>query len=180
MIEVKKLTLANGALLTAPVYENHHRGSNWLAIIDIDATMPGGLARRFLERGKGECMYVTERIGLFDALEFAGDYTTSYGDKRRHRWYCVVTAKTDDYLQVEKCESGARAVLRAKQLRTSPEALVSALEQDKKALLERAVRLEHQILELRDAPSGVLTDNQSTEASEDDGLASEAASSPDA
>jgi hypothetical protein len=50
-----KLLIANGALLQAPVYETHPsgRGTNWLAVIDIDATSPGGLARRFMQTGKG-------------------------------------------------------------------------------------------------------------------------------
>ena len=160
--KVVTLTLANGALLGAPVYENHRRGSNWLAIIDIDATMPGGLARRFMNHGKGECMYVVEQVGLFDAVEFAADYTTSYGDKRRERWYGVVTAKTDDFLQVEQCGSGAKAVLRAKELRTSTEALVAALEHDRESLIARAAKLEAQIVELRGAPSGTFSDSQAT------------------
>jgi len=159
---VLKCTLANGALLNAPVYESHYRGSNWLAVIDIDPTSPGGLSRRFMNRGKGECLYVVEQVGLFDAVEFAADYTTSFGNKKRDRWYGVVTAKTDDFLQVEKCESGAKAVLRAKQLRTSPEALVAALEADQQQLVERAAKLAHQIQELKGAQPGVLSATEST------------------
>lgn len=111
--KVVKLTLANGALLEAPVYENHYRGSNWLALIDIDPSSPGGLDRRFVNRGRGECLYDTAQIGLFDTLEFAADYTTSVGNKKRSRWYGVVTTKTDDFLQVEEAVTGAKAVLRA-------------------------------------------------------------------
>ena len=147
--EVCQLILANGALLEAPIFEAHVRGSNWLAIIDIDATCPGGLERRFTNRGKGDCLYVVEQIGLFDAVEFAADYTTSYGKKRRDRWYGVVTAKTDDFLQVEKADSGAKAVLRSKKLRTSPEALATALEQERETLIARAVKIDLEIAELR-------------------------------
>jgi hypothetical protein len=100
---------------------------------------------------------------LFDAVEFAADYTTSYGDKkRRDRWYGVVTAKTDDYLQVEKCGSGAKAVLRSKELRASPEALVAALEHDQNSLIERSVKLGHQIQELKSAQPGILSSTEST------------------
>jgi hypothetical protein len=154
-----KFTLANGALLTAPIYENHRRGSNWLAVIDIDATMPGGLERRFMTRGKGECICLVEQIGLFDAVEFAADYTTGAGNKQRNRWYGVVTAKTDDFLQIEQCDSGAKAVLRSKHLRTSPEALVAALEQDQQALIARAAKVATQIAEVKGAPPGILTDS---------------------
>jgi len=155
--EKRKLTLANGALLQVPIWEKHYRGSNWLAIIDIDATQPGGLARRFVNRGKGECLFIVEPIGLFDALEFAADYTTSYGDKKRDRWYGVVTAKTDDFLEVERCGSGAKAVLRSKALRTSKTALIAALERDRQALVERAVKVAEQIAGLEDA-SDVFVD----------------------
>lgn len=165
--KVHKLTLANGALLTAPIYENHRRGSNWLAVIDIDATMPGGLERRFMERGKGECICLVEQVGLFDALEFAADYTTSVGKKIRNRWYGVVTAKTDDFLQVEQCGSGAKAVLHSKQLRTSPEALVAALEQDQQSLIERAARVATQIAEVKGAQPGILIDSATVGAPSD-------------
>lgn len=150
-----KLILANGALLEAPIFETHTRGSNWLALIDIDAGCPGGLERRFVNRGKGECLYVVEQIGLFDAVEFAADYTTGYGTKRRDRWYGVVTAKTDDFLQVEKAGSGAKAVLRSKKLRTSPEALASALEQERETLIARAAKIDLEITELR-SPEGEI------------------------
>jgi hypothetical protein len=143
-----KLILANGAMLEAPVYENRARSSNWLAIIDIDHTMPGGLERRFVERGKGECLYATESIGMFDPVEFAADYTTSVGRKHRQRWYGVVVAKTDDYLRLEECETGASAVLRSKELRRSPQALVAALREGQDAHIAQAARLQQQIDEL--------------------------------
>lgn len=146
--EVKKLSIANGALLEAPIYETHHRGANWLAVIDVDGSMPGGLSRRFLNRGRGECLYLVEQIALFDPVEFGADYTTSYGDKRRDRWHGVVTAKTDDFMVVERCKTGAKAVVRSKELRTSPAALRAALRQDQESLISRAAKLEHQIQEL--------------------------------
>jgi hypothetical protein len=166
-VESLKLTLANGALLEAPIYEKHFRGSNWLAVIDIDATAPAGLARRFLDRGRGDCLYNTEQIGLFDAVEFAADYTTSVGTKKRERWYGVVTAKTDDYLMVERCPSGAKAVLHSKKLRTSPEALVAALEQDHESLIARAVKIAQQISELKKVPAGVFGDGALSEGATD-------------
>lgn len=156
-----KCLVANGALLQAPAYETHYRGSNWLAVIDIEPTLTGGLSRRWANRGKGQCLYLVEQIALFDPVEFGADYTTQYGNKKRSRWYGVVVQRSDDFLVFEQCETGADAVLRSKALRASPEALALALEQDKQALIERAAKLEQQIQELRspapevvEAPSG--------------------------
>src|SRR5271170_6950145 len=105
MADVKPLQLrmavANGVLLEVPVFEKHHRGSNWMAVIDIDGTCPAGLSRQWIDRGKGECFYLIEQVKLFDPIEFGADYTTGTGRKYRKRWYGVVTAKTEDYLLVE-------------------------------------------------------------------------------
>jgi len=69
------MAVANGALLEVPVFEKHHRGTNWLAVIDIDGTAPSGLSRQFIDRGKGECFYLIEQVKLFDPVEFGADYT---------------------------------------------------------------------------------------------------------
>jgi len=145
---VKKLLVANGALLEAPIWEKHFRGSNWLALIDIDPTAPGGLSRRFLNRGKGECLFVIEQLGLFDAVEFAADYTTSVGTKKKDRWYGVVVALTDGHLLVERCETGVKAVLRSKEARASVQDRAAALRAEKEALVERAAKLAAEIAEL--------------------------------
>lgn len=159
-VESTKLLIANGALLEAPIYETHYRGANWLAVIDVDASCPGGLSRRFTSRGKGECLYLVEQIGLFDPVEFGADYTTTYGDKKRDRWHGVVTAKTDDFLIVERCKTGARAVIRSKELRTSPEALRVAMTQERETLIARAGKLDQQIQEL--STSGPTLNVEST------------------
>jgi len=140
MAEVK-CACANGALLQAPAFENHARGTNWLAVIDIDGTMPGGLSRRWIERGKGACIYLVEKIGLFDAVEFGADYMTGTGAKKPRRWYGVVIAKTEDHLALEPAPSGKDAVLLSKLKRASPKALAAALLAERKALLDRADKL---------------------------------------
>lgn len=111
------LVCANGALLEVPVYEQHARGTNYLAIIDIDPSMPAGLARIFSKKGRGACLYIIDQMTQFDALEFAADYTTSVGTKQRHRWYGVVIDKRPDELVLKPCTTGADAVLLAKRLR---------------------------------------------------------------
>lgn len=140
-----RLRLANGALLEAPIYEKHQRGTNYLAIIDIDPTMPGGLGRRFAPRGRGDCMYMTESLGLFDAVEFGADYTTNAGNKHRNRWYGVIMAITDDFLIVESAASGSKAVLRSKEARISPEDRANALRVERDQHIVRAAELEAEI-----------------------------------
>lgn len=146
--EVLRFIVANGALLEAPVWERHHRGSNWLAVIDVDGTAPGGFSRRFINRGRGACLYLTEQLGLFDALEFAADYTTLAGNKQRDRWFGVVKAITEDFILVEKTGSGVLAVLRAKALRISAADRAAALRIERETLLDRAAKLEEEAQQL--------------------------------
>lgn len=163
--EVLKLVQANGALLAAPIYDKGPRRSNYVAIIDIDPSMPGGLSRTFCEKGRGECLYVTEKMDLFDALEFASDYTTWAGNKHRERWYGVIIAKTEDYLLVEKCASGARAVLRAKEARVSVQDKVRALAEERERLIARAADIEGEIAQLTDpeTPETIESPQKSSE-----------------
>lgn len=149
--EVAKLRQANGALLDAPVYDKGPRRSNYLAVIDIDPSMPAGLAREFADKGRGDCLYLTERLSLFDPVEFAADYTTHSGTKHRDWWYGVIVVKTEDYLLVERCASGVKAVLRAKEARMSPTDKVRALVAEKELLISRAAALQGEIIQLSEA-----------------------------
>lgn len=170
--EVLKLRHANGALLNAPLYDKGARRSNYLAIIDIDPTAPAGLAREFCDKGRGDCLYLTEKLDLFDAVEFASDYTTTTGNKYRERWYGVIIAKTDDYLLVEKAPSGVKAVLRAKEARVSVQDKVRALQAEKEQLVIRAAVIEGEIAQLTEEPApavvaeGTPAENSSSDSSE--------------
>jgi hypothetical protein len=87
-----KLTVVNSALLEAPVFEQHYRGQNWLAIIRIDPNSPGGLSRKWLPKANGGGYIVTD-LEVLDAVEFGADYKTSLGKKHPKRWYGVVVEK---------------------------------------------------------------------------------------
>jgi hypothetical protein len=152
--EPVRMTVANGALLEVPVFEKHQRGKNWMAVIDIDGTCPGGLSRKFIDRGRGECFYLIEQVTLFDSIEFGADYITSMGKKWNKRWFGVVVAKTDDYLLAEQCTSGKNAVLLSKAKRTDPHALADALSREREVLMKRAEELNDAIEQLR---SGALS-----------------------
>ena len=47
-----------GALSECPVWESHKRGKNWCAAITPDPKSPGGLARDFWEKAKGDYYYL--------------------------------------------------------------------------------------------------------------------------
>lgn len=146
-----RLPTINNALLKAPIYCNHVRGKNWFAVIDVDGTMPGGLSRQFTPYGKGECLYLIEHVELFDAVEFAADYTTSVGTKRPERFYGVVVALTEGEMVVRQFDSGAAAVVFAKKARTSPEDQIRALEEERAALFAKAIKVEEKIATIRGA-----------------------------
>lgn len=118
------MAVANGALLEVPVFEKHHRGTNYMAVIDVDGTCPGGLSRKWIDRGKGECFYLIEQLQLFDSVEFAADYTTGTGKRYRKRWYGVVTAKTEDYIREEHSSHSGLALLGRPSARTPTRSLM--------------------------------------------------------
>lgn len=114
---VIRLVCAGGAMLEVPIWESHARGTNYLAVIDVDATMPAGLSRRFVNRGRGECYYLTEQLTPGDAVEFAGDYTTSVGKRKRERIYGVIVEKTEEQIAIRVFDTGVLASLAAREFR---------------------------------------------------------------
>lgn len=146
---VHQLSVANHALLESPIYESHDRGRNWLAVIDVSPTMPSGLSRQWMPQGRGECFYIIEQLKLFDPVEFGADYVTVGGRKHYKRLYGVVVAITDGYIRVEECETGAKAVIRAKEARTSDADKIAALEAERDSLVSRAAKVEAEIAVLK-------------------------------
>lgn len=118
-----ELVVVNGALLQVPVYETHPRGSNWMAVIGIDPTAPGGLSRQWLPRAKGGG-YIVVNAEVYDPIEFGADYKTFHGDKHPKRWYGVILVKRIDLIEagkgtliVKQCDSGRNAVLESIRLK---------------------------------------------------------------
>jgi len=109
-----KLPCVNNALLSVPVWEER-RAKNWLAVIDVDGTKPGGLDRRFLPAARGDCYYIIEQLNVFDPVEFGADRMAWSGNQVKNRWYGVVVEKAATYVLVEPVESGAQAVLVARE-----------------------------------------------------------------
>lgn len=146
---VYQLKVANRALLESPIYEEHARGRNWLAVIDIDATMPSGLSRQWMPPGRGECFYLIEQLKLFDPVEIGADYVSSGGKKYYKRFYGVVTALTDESVQIEECSTGTQAVLRAREARTSVADKIAALIADRESATKRLAKIDAEIMVLQ-------------------------------
>lgn len=109
-----KLDVINGGLLQAPIWLEHKRARNWAAIIDIDGTAPGGLSREFLPYGRGAVFYMIESVMVYDALEFAADRISWGGNKEHNRWYGIVVAKTEDFLELAVTSTSSKAIVLAK------------------------------------------------------------------
>lgn len=99
--DVKRFKIESGALIEVPVYENHHRGKNWLAKIQKDPKSPGGLNREFMETAKGNYYYFVEGLVVGDIIEFGADYYSAGGRKNPNRMYGIVKSLTDSELEVE-------------------------------------------------------------------------------
>ena len=115
--EIYTAPVRDGAMLSAPVYEGHKRGKNWMATIAPDPTAPGGVARTFVPRGRGEYYYIVSADLVGQPVEFA-DYFSAGGKRHPKRWYGVVRSVTDSEITIEECETSAAAIAAA---RTGPD-----------------------------------------------------------
>lgn len=86
-----------------PIYEGHHRGRNWAAVVRRDLTSPGGLRRAWLERARGgHGFYAVPAKGSY--IEIGADYYTSGGHKQPHRRYFQVLSVTDGKIVLREVE----------------------------------------------------------------------------
>lgn len=91
-IEVQRYAIEGGALTTVPIWEDHRRGRNWMAVLKPNPTAPGGWDRRFAEKARGDLFYIMSDVFLGDILEFGADYYTGMGKKNPRRTFGVVTS----------------------------------------------------------------------------------------
>lgn len=111
---VRGYQIEDGALTTAPVWEDHKRGKNWAAVIVADPKSPGGLGHAFLPRANGRYMYQIGGLKVGQAIEFAGDYVGGSGRPTPNRWHGVIRAVEPDRLVCEKCATSAQAITLAR------------------------------------------------------------------
>ena len=102
--------------MEAPIWESRRGGRNWLAVIAANPRAPGGLDRRFLERGRGEYLYLLPRdLRQGRPVEFGADL-----GHERNRWYGVVVAVSDSEITLERHRT-ARAACAAAAKMPTPE-----------------------------------------------------------
>jgi len=134
--EIYTAPVSDGAMLSAPVYEGHKRGKNWMAIITPDPAAPGGVARTFVPRGRGEYYYIVSTDLVGQPVEFGADYFSAGGKRYPKRWYGVVRALTGEEIRIEQYETAAQAIAAT---RTGPDR--QALEEERSALLARLAEI---------------------------------------
>jgi hypothetical protein len=98
-------------MMSAPIYETHKRGKNWMAIIAASPIAPGGLDRTFLRRGNGDYYYIVSDLQPNTPVEFGADYYSARGKKSTKRWYGVVKTISPGSITIEECSSGRDAIL---------------------------------------------------------------------
>ncbi len=113
----------NGALVESPIWENHARGKNWLAVIRADPLKPGGLGREWMPHARGDYFYVVRDLRVGDPIEFGADYVTGSGRKHAKRWYGFVREKTEEVVVFEHCETPTDAIEAAKPVRAAAAAI---------------------------------------------------------
>jgi len=106
-----RLGIEAGALIEVPCWESHRRGRNWFATITgKDPRAPGGFARAFHNRARGEFFYLIDDVQEGDAIEFGGDYYTGSGKSVRDRVHGVVRSITDSEIVIERAKGPAGAL----------------------------------------------------------------------
>jgi hypothetical protein len=100
----------HGALIEVPIFEKHKRGKNWMAVISINPTKPGGLGRKFMNRAHGEYKYSIEGLKKGNAIEFGADYYSSKLNRTPKRFYGVIVEITEKELIIEEMKTGRKAI----------------------------------------------------------------------
>lgn len=105
-----RLKCLNGGLLETPVNNSHHRARNWVAIVTLNPTLPGGIDRFWFHRGSGPVPYIVpEQLSVFDVVEFGADYVRGSGTRDPVRWYGVVLAVTQTSIILQPCKTALAA-----------------------------------------------------------------------
>ena len=115
------LNISHGALTDSPKWENHRRGKNWWAKIDIDPTAPGGLKRYFASKARGSDFFylVPDWCKPGTPVEFAGDYISGGGRRSQDRMWGVIIEVHSDHLVLMPSKTAKTAVKEAESFQAS-------------------------------------------------------------
>ncbi len=84
-------------------YEDHKRGSNWIASVSFDPASPSALARSFWNKGSGSFRHVPADLVVGQFIEVAFDYTSGGGNRsRKRRYYRVVKSNENVLILIEQ------------------------------------------------------------------------------
>jgi len=142
-METKTYPVEHGAMTDVPIYENHERGTNWLAKISPNPSAPGGLDREFVERGRGKYYYLVADLEPGTPVEFGADYRTSGGRKRPNRWYGVVARVATDAIEFAPANDADEAFALAEEMEDEiPTINRLALKDERDALVARLAEID--------------------------------------
>lgn len=103
--KIYRIPLDQDYVVQPPVWEDHRRARNWLARIEEDPDVPGGIVRHFAQRGRGRFKYTVPLVEG-DLIEFGADRIWAAGDGRmRCRWVGEVLVIKETEMQVRYYDS---------------------------------------------------------------------------
>jgi len=147
-MEAKRYAVESGAMTEVPCWEPHSRGKNWAAVIEADPKAPGGLKRTFLKKAHGDYFYLIDGLVPGQAIEFGADYYSSSGRKNAKRVYGLVTAVTQEFIEIAEYASHREALEGAKGFVPIPASRREEIEAEIAALQERIAALEAELAKL--------------------------------
>lgn len=80
-------------------YEDHRRGTNYIATVQFAPSQPGGLSREFWAKGSGSFRAVPDNLEIGDFIEVAHDYTSGCGNRSRKRDYYRIVSVSEGELE---------------------------------------------------------------------------------
>lgn len=138
--ELLTCAVEDDALVEVPIWEDHERGKNWLAVISADPRKPAGLARVWMPHGRGEYFYLVDTLKVGDPVEFGADYVSRGGSKTVLRWYGFVHSKSEDAVVFERCATAKAAIRAARSVRKAAALVEAEQAQAAKAREKAALR----------------------------------------
>lgn len=102
--------IEDGVLMTCPCYDNGSRSKNWLAVISLNSASPGGLAREFATKARGDGVYIVSSLKVGDPVEFGADSYSSRGRRSPERWYGFVVALSATHIVLREVTTGKAAI----------------------------------------------------------------------